>query len=112
MYGDTPPDALQVAEYAAFGANGPLAPAVQAGADKVGADTVIVNVTALVCPVLSFTVTVTGNEPETGRVPLKGKLEPGAVDGPTLPGRPLDVQVKGGVPPVTMHVFAYAAPGK
>ena len=112
MYGDTPPDALQVAEYAAFGANGPLAPAVQAGADKVGADTVIVNVTALVCPVLSFTVTVTGNEPETGRVPLKGKMEPGAVDGPTLPGRPLDVQVKGGVPPVTMHVFAYAAPGK
>jgi hypothetical protein len=95
-----------VAEYAAFGANGPLALAVQAGTDKVGAETVIVNVTALDCPVLSFTVTVTGNEPETGRVPLKGKLEPAAVDGPTFPGRPLDVQVKGGVPPVMVHVLA------
>ena len=93
MYGDTPPNALHVAEYAALGANGPLALAVQAGADKVGAETVIVNVTALDCPVLSLTVTVTGNEPETGRVPLKGKLEPVAVAGPTLPGRPLDVQV-------------------
>jgi len=63
--------------------------AVQAGADKAGAETVIVNVTALDCPLPSFTVIVTGNEPETGRVPLKGKLEPVAVAGPTLPGMEL-----------------------